>query len=359
MHKQEFITQDNLIKFVNQNYSNCDLLTKNKEQSEMKKRKDNRYFKIKQVNGKKYYIYGKTINELNDNLRALNKQIKQQGKSVNATPLSLNKWLKDWYGLYKKPFVKENTQQDIENILFNHLKSFGNIELKKITTANLQAWLNKLENNRTKEKIILYLKPALQKAFALHKIKNNPFEDIHVGKKLNNKRRPFTYDEQVKVLSRLENEEIKPIILIYLLTGLRKHELNFKSILNDIENNVLKAINLKQHDTKVHYKYIDLTQGTVELIKKNFEVFKNNTANSVYRKFQKILKELRIDGALHTLRYTFVTNHFYLGTPDKIVSEWCGHSTIVITKDIYTQIDRTISKEKIKLLYNNLYYNFD
>ncbi len=89
---------------------------------------------------------------------------------------------------------------------------------------------------------------------------------------------------------------------------------------------------------------------------------KNNITSQkvdrVYRRFSEILKELNIEGSIHTLRHTFATNHFYLGTPDKIIRNWLGHSTIQITKDIYTNLDRTITKEKVIKLYNNLYFKF-
>ena len=47
---------------------------------------------------------------------------------------------------------------------------------------------------------MLYLNASLKKAKSLNKIKNNPFEIIQKPKKLNNKKNPFTYQEQVKIL---------------------------------------------------------------------------------------------------------------------------------------------------------------
>lgn len=320
-------------------------------------RTDGRFVKTISFNNCRYYIYGKTRTECQNNYFKLKKKLKNNTVEVNKI-ITLNDWLKEWYELYKKPFVKLNTQQDIENILYNHIASFGSIKLNLLNSTYLQQKLNKIENSRTKEKINLYLNVALKKAHALNKIKINPYEQIVLPKKLNNIRDPFTYEEQVRILKRLEHEEIKPIILFYLVTGLRKQELNIKNILEDInfENKILKAINLKQHDFKTHYKYIDLSDEAINLIINNKTVFKKYSIEGVYRKFKEILNELNISGAIHTLRHTFATNHFYLGTQDKHISDWLGHSTIVITKDIYTKIDRSITKEKIHKLYNNLYF---
>ncbi|MCI7003733.1 MAG: hypothetical protein MR904_05305 [Clostridia bacterium] len=39
-----------------------------------------------------------------------------------------------------------------------------------------------------------------------------------------------------------------------------------------------------------------------------------------------------------------------------MVSDWMGHTSITITLDTYTDIDKTAIKEKILTLYNNYYY---
>lgn len=91
------------------------------------------------------------------------------------------------------------------------------------------------------------------------------------------------------------------------------------------------------------------------MVKENIDIFKKHSTNSVYRKFKTILDDLLITGcAIHTFRFTFASNHYILGTPDKYISKWLGHSTTAIKKDVYIQIeDREITKDKIKLLYNN------
>jgi len=38
------------------------------------------------------------------------------------------------------------------------------------------------------------------------------------------------------------------------------------------------------------------------------------------------------------------------------VQYWMGHSTIKLTLDIYTDIDKTATKEKIRNLYENFYF---
>ena len=79
--------------------------------------------------------------------------------------------------------------------------------------------------------------------------------------------------------------------------------------------------------------------------------------NIIQKTFKQICEELGITNSkLYRLRHTFASNHFVLGTPTKQVSEWMGHSSTTITLDIYTDIDKNATKEKIKNLYNNFYY---
>ena len=89
-------------------------------------------------------------------------------------------------------------------------------------------------------------------------------------------------------------------------------------------------------------------------------LFPKTEMHWITAKFRKILHELKIEGSLHSLRHSFITNHYYLGTPAKQVQAWVGHSSIQMTMDIYTNIDPQINakEEKNKLLkfYNNLYY---
>ena len=61
---------------------------------------------------------------------------------------------------------------------------------------------------------------------------------------------------------------------------------------------------------------------------------------------------------LHNTRHTFSTNLYYLGVPDKQRQVYLGHSSIVMTNDIYTHLDPSITKNDIVKLYNNLYPDF-
>ena len=205
-----------------------------------------------------------------------------------------------------------------------------------------------------------YLNACLKSAVKHDVIKKNPYDLIILAPKQKNPKKPLTYEEQETLIEYIKNKKIRVIVWIYILTGLRKNELNFKSIENDInfKTNTLKAINLKGRNKIVRYKHIRLTPGLISLIMNNLDIIHSYDAETAYREFLEIMKELDIKKSIVNLRHTFATNHLYLGTPDYVISKEMGHSTSQITKDNYMDIDFNLTKDKIIKLYNNLYSIF-
>lgn len=321
---------------------------------------DKRYIGRKQIKKQIITVYGKTQKETYQKLQAEINKVMSNLSIPRATQskLFINVW-NVWYEENKKPFITKETQNEIERIKMK-LHPLHSLPVSKINKERIQEFLKTFEEGRAKEKIVLYLKAFMKYAFEDGLVKANPFAKIKVKPKLQIRKPAFTYEQQAAILDRLKNEKIKPIILVYLITGLRRREFDFKNIGNclDDENYLLKAVNLKGRNLIVRYKTIQLSKEGYLLIKNNIELFKEYTEERVYRKFNEILKEIGINGSIVNLRHTFATNNFYLGNPELFISRQMGHSTSQITKDNYTDIDYHLSKEKIYKLYNNLYYIF-
>lgn len=316
-------------------------------------RKDGRYMARVQVNKKVHTVYARTHKQIEMKLRNLRKEIKNS--ELIKTKYTLHQWLDFWWENYKKPFVKYTS--DIPMYIQKIKDNFPDNKLENFTTAILQRLMNQFPVSRTKELIMLYLNASFQKAVDTGILKMNPCRAVVKDRKINNKRRAFTFDEQVKIIEAIKGTDIERDIYIYLFTGMRKNEYKPKELLKNIDSvhNTLKIESEKKRSQHPVYRLVDLTPEFIEYIKQPLK-FPQLTPQYIYLHFREILKGLKIEGGLHTLRHTFSTNYYYMGIPDKLRSEWLGHEKVDMTQDIYTNIDRSISKEKLLKLYGDFLY---
>ena len=322
---------------------------------------EKRYNGIKQINKVRICVHAKTQLECSKLLREAIADLKNKNFNyeTKTQTITFENYFLKWFEQDKKPFITDKTQNDIMHV-FDVMKPIHKLGIKKITKDTLLTFFNALPVNRTKEKVILYSKAMFASAVANRLLKYSPFDTIKTAPRVKKQKLAFTYEEQVKLFEKLKQEEIRPIILLYLITGLRLSELNFKSIEKDInfEQKLLKARNLKGRNFEVRYKYIRLTDSAISLIMSNLEIFRKYNENTIYREFYRVTRELGIEKSIVNLRHTFATNHLYLGTPEYIIAKEMGHSTALITKEHYMNLDFNLSKEKILKLYNNLYSLF-
>ena len=344
----------------NQNCNNTYVFQNSlQEQEDMKNitlRTDGRYMARKQINGRQITVYGynqkQCLQKLKQKIRAVNQKTEPQKQKV-----FLHQWLDNWYTTYKMKFVSLRTAQIIENAIKEIKKHFSNIDINLLDTQKIQSFLNKYQASRKKEFISLYFNACLQKAEDLDIINKNPFKAVVKDRRINNIRQGYNLEEQTQILNAIKNTQIEPVILFYLCTGIRKNEITTFNIDTDIDiqHNLIKIKSEKKREES--YRLIDVTPELIKIILNNREAFKLKT-DFIYRQFKMLLDKSNIRSGLHLLRHSFATNHFYLGTPIKLISSWLGHETVELTQNIYTHIDRTITKDDILKLYNNLYYQF-
>lgn len=339
--------------YKEQNKSKCSApLLMEENMKNIRLRADGTYEARVTVNGKRFSLYSKNYRELQKKMTAFKKQPYSSASGTNFYEYCVS-----WAELFKKKFVKAKQYKEILRQFDKIKNSAIDIPVSKITTLLLQKYYNTYQKSRAKEILFLYVNAALERAVKDGYFKFNPMSDVVKERKIDNIRLPLTYQQQVALLDEIKDKWIEPYILIYLLTGMRKNEFKIKTIKDDIdENNVLRVLCEKKRD-KIVYRFVDLTPETAELIKQAKFV---HSIEFVSKEFRKILDKLNINKGygLHTLRHTFTTNHFYLGTPDKVLQEWLGHEKLEVTKKHYMSIDRSLSKDKILALYPNKYYQF-
>lgn len=317
---------------------------------------EKRYVGRKQIFGTSIEVYGKTqiecYKKLNEKIRQLKSKI---ANPYSKTPQTFIVCWDKWYKQNKEPFIADTTRDDFQ-ILRRKLSPIHNTNIKKLSKDAILEFLAKVENNRTKDKLVVQLKAFFKYATLERLINYNPFNTI-VYKNQKYKSKPaFTYEQQKTILDNLKGKPFKPIVLFFLVTGIRKNEIDFKNIENCIDSkNILTIRNLKGRDREVRYKKIKLSEDAKKLVTDNLDIFHSYANELLADHFKAFLKFLGINGSLVTCRHTFATNCFYLGKDPLIISREMGHTTAGITKDNYIDIDYGLSKDKILKLYNNLY----
>lgn len=326
-------------------------------------RKDNRYELRFSFEGKQYSVYSKDRSKIlkkrDEKIKQLKSEQKRIRKQINKNVMvhNMRTWFDYWYNNFKEPFVSKDTAKSIKHIFqASILNCFGNFYLFEITAQMLQKYLNDIPISRKKEMIVTYFNACLQKAEDMELIKKNPFKLVVRDKKIKKVRKAFTIDEQKRILDylKLNDYEMYKLVLFYLSTGVRRNE---ALTLTDKDFNGL-IVHIRGTKTEKSDRKIRITQELKNLVFKTGKIFEYHYSTPTHR-FKEYIDILKISGTLHSLRHSYATNQFYIGTPAKQVQVNMGHSEIGTTMNIYTNIvscdDKSIILEKIKQLYNRYY----
>ena len=318
---------------------------------------DNRYCGRKIIKGIKFEVYARTQKECYEKLqKAIKKYFEANKKTTIKKGLTFIELYDKWYAQDKEKFVAESTKSEILMVK-RRCEELHNMNIKKITKDVLIEFLNKFPENRIKEKIIIYLKSFFKSLVLDSVIQSSPFNNLKTAPIKHKSKNAFTFEQQQKILEELKGTNLEKVILVYLITGMRKKEFEFYKIDKQIDFNtqILRVLNLKGRNLEKRYKNIKLSKKAISFIMNNIDIIKKYNEEKCYREFAEVLKKLNIKGSIVTCRHTFATNCFYLGKPPLVISREMGHSTTAITERVYTDIDYNLSKEKIIKLYNNLY----
>ena len=229
--------------------------------------------------------------------------------------------------------------------------------IDEVKTEDLQKAINKITKPRIKDYAVMVIKQTFKRAFQDDLIAKDISQFIEKGKVEREPGRHLTLSEQKLLLSNLHKTKIGNVILAYLLTGCRKSEL--LAIKREDVNFEKNVIHVKGTKTKNARRYVQISETFKNMLESNFDDFVGFTKDVVSKQFKKFVDELGIkDVSIHSLRHTYSTNLHYLGVTDKQRQGQLGHASIVITNDIYTHLDPTITKQDILNLYGNLYPNY-
>ena len=350
---------------------------------------------------KRHFVYGKSQKEVKQKLQEKKNDPGASNRTENS--YTLQQWIQLYLENYKKNEVKETTYGAYQELYRKHIENsdIGKTKLKRITANQLQQFYNNKTamgySAKTVRHMYVIINSSLEKALQLKYIKENSNRAVVLPKKETYKAKILSKDEVKIILSEAKNDELYPIIVLTLFTGLRKGEvmaLKWQNIDFDKQElsvegslgRVIKEIDSKGHicheykvlepKTEKSKRIIPLSDIAVEAIKiqkqtqnvikkKNSAIYEDrglvfaradgNFLNQRqfmddYHKFMKKygITEIRF----HDLRHTFASMLLETGQSMKMVQELLGHSTITTSMDLYTHVTQTAKDRAIESLNN-------
>ena len=330
-----------------------------------KNKNSNTWYTRYRMNGKQYYISGKTQQECYQKLKQAILSPTLQIKTT--TKPTLNQWFDKWLSLYKKN-VKQETIRDYKNLMKN-LEHLKNKEIESISVEDIISTLNKMSAERQKQKVYELLKMLFGKASDNDIINKNIMLRIEKPKHTKQNGNALTHEQEQIFIEKCKTFKHGDLYLTALYQGLRKGEIlaiTDKDI--DFNKNTLtinKAIN--------KYNKFDTTKNafsirTMPLFEKTKEIlikYKNtkgrifNISYNFIDEYTKTLKkELGFHFSIKYMRFTFITRCQEQNIPEFIIQAWCGHQIgSKVTKQVYTKYNAEDNTKYINILNNSKFYS--
>ena len=359
-----------------------------------KKRADGRYCTHVVIGAKpdggpqRKTIYAKTIRELEEKAAELRRQV-GKGTVVQGGSISVNDWGQEWLSAYKSG-VSGKTYSMYKSTLTAHIiPSIGRMRLKDVRPFHLQQLITSMQGKkltRTINHTVLTLKQMFKRAVENNLLERNPVDLIDAPKRHKPTKRALTAEERAS----FEAAPLPPIerafLLMLMYTGLRRGEV-LALTWSDI-NMQAKTVSVSKtwssdgnkawikpspksaagnRDVPMPESLYDTIEALRSTATSDF-LFPSSKgtlmSETVYRRFWVRIADalntslggtsaqrvLRSDVTPHIFRHTYATMLFYAGIDIKTAQYLLGHSSITMTLDIYTHLDKgKVSEAAVKL----------
>ncbi len=326
------------------------------------KRSDGRWQYSKQKDGYLYYGIANTYRELLEIIPNIKPKLIKNVKHSRTKTLTLIDFYQNYINVYiKTKNMKDKSKEDWQRYLNNYIKpSFQRVPLDKLTTEEVQTFINGIDRERTQKTIFENIVKVLKNAYVTGRIKKDITLGLEKPKRKNVKvRHPLTFHEQIDLLKAVKKTKLYTFTIFSIIVGSRREEtlkFNLSTDLNEKE----QTIHIHGTKTSDSDRLVNVSKGFITFLKTNMEsdTFKLKK-DYVTKKINEILKKTNMENCLHCLRHTCSANLYFLGAKDKYRQMQLGHSSIVTTNDIYTQIKENIPPRYLRLIYGDLYIRFD
>lgn len=318
----------------------------------MKQRKDGRYCKEMNINGKRVSFYGKSEREILNKIRTY-KEKEEKGKTFKEVA-------DEWERVHYEK-IEFQTALRYKSLTAHAVEYFDTTYIKKITSKDVEQFLDKyvaLGYSTKSLKDQLSVLSMIFKYACIHQyIENTPTMYVSAPKGKKSVRRQALTKEEVKIVENSIGCTLGLFAFFLLYTGLRKGEalaLTYNDI--DYEKKLIyvnKTLYFEGNTpqiknsakTEAGERCVIIPDKLLKVLpkgKKNeivFDVDGEYYKNSLFiRHFNKYKKETGLNITPHQLRHSFATILFEAEIDVKTAQTLMGHSDIATTQNIYTHI---------------------
>lgn len=324
-------------------------------------RSDGRFVIKPTIKGKQVSIYGKDAEEIKVKLKLL--LLKNEQKEEHKKQGSFFEWYNKWLEVYKKPKQRESTYTQTMRTTKRYLKPLFKYDITELTPIILQELLNNITLSKTRDRIKTYLKDCLNKAYCNNIIQHNPMLAVEIPRHIKEHFKALDQESEKILINEVLKDKYKNAtpILLCLYQGLRIGEsmaLTWEDI--DFKNKTLN-INKSRRQKEVGKTKNESSTRIMPLFDRTIEYLNtldkskplySKTYTAIAKSFHRIIdKNPRFKGiVLHSLRHTFATRCIEKGVTPKVLAKWLGHSTTVMTMEVYTHVNQDFELQQIELI---------
>lgn len=343
------------------------------------KRKDGRYITSVTLGNKKYYIYGKTIKEIDRKIIELKVKY-EQGLLLKSPNVLFKDYKMRWFKS-KKPMIGAKSVASYQSIINNHFTRIDYMQVSKIKKTDVQLVINDLvDHPNTANKVYMTLNQIMENAVDDDIITKNPCRRI-VKPKLEAKEKRILTDEEFYLTEVADfNHREKMFVVLSKYCGLRPEEtraltkddffLEANSGYVRINKTVVYVSNqaIFQQFTKndKSVRDIPLFANILPFVKYYLSSIQTNKlftnlsskkdeymSNQFYKWLVKKIKdkirmkawelniEFKEDGFTpYTFRHTYATLLYYSGINLKEAEYYMGHTDSKMLNKVYIHLDK-------------------
>lgn len=339
--------------------------------------------------GKKVTLYDTNLVELKKKFNKAKSEDKELHNPI-AGSMSVDELFVKWIEVYKKGKVRNTTYMSYSRTYNLVRDDIGYMKLSDVNNLILQASLNKLDTDSSREKVRKLLSDMFKKAVVNDLIVKNPAVGLTTEISKDKKSREAMSREEASLFIRKADElgcKYYNYFVLALETGMRQGELNALRWENvDLENRLIYVREtfvyystpdglikeIHNPKTQAGVRDIPLTQKAVEVLKEQRKqfvrvddefgslVFRSQRGepvkqHAIQNSINIIIREIRKERDFnkitpHVFRHTFATRCIENGMQPKTLQYLLGHSSIKMSLDLYTHVMKdTIRDEMLKM----------